>query len=111
MEITEHSVKASCKTIAWILCRMLDDDHAIPAWSAFQSITGRKPSLCEVNVGYLPAITDTPTKCETIHQILKKSNEIMHELERNYIFLEVDQAIYHKVLDVPITRQVPECYR
>ena len=35
----------------------------------------------------------------------------MHELERNYIFLEVDQAIYHKVLDVPITRQVPECYR
>ena len=90
---------------------MLDDDHAIPAWSAFQSITSRKPSLCEVNVGYLPAITDTPTKCETIHQILKKSNEIMHELERNYIFLEVDQAIYHKVLDVPITKQVPECYR
>ena len=68
------------------LCGMLDDDHAIPAWSAFQSITSRKPSLCKVNVGYLQAITDTPTKYETIHQILKKSNEIMHELELNYIY-------------------------
>ena len=88
---------------------MLDDDHVIPAWSAFHSITSRKQSLCEVNVGYLPAITDRPTKYETVCQILKKSNEIMHELELNYIFLEVDQAIYHKVLDVMF--QLPDKFQ
>ena len=88
---------------------MLDNDHSIPAWSAFQSITSRKPFLCEVNVGYLPAITDTPTTYETIHQILKKSNEIMHELELTIFSLKLTRQIYHKVLDV--MSQLPDKFQ
>ena len=65
IKIAEHSVQASLKTIAWVLCRISASDktnHHVPAWSGFQSLTSKKPALCEVNVGYLPAITDTPTK-------------------------------------------------
>ena len=63
-------------------------------------MTSRIPNLFEVNVGYLPAITDTPTKYSTIYKILQTAEKVMKELELGYIFLEVDQAIYHKILDV-----------
>ena len=98
-----HSVKASLKTIAWVLCMLDLDNEAnnlVPAWSAFQSITCKKLPLCEVNIGYFPAIRDTPTKYGTIYKILKTAQEIMQELELGFIYLEVDQAIHHKVLDV-----------
>ena len=65
----------------------------IPAWSAFQSKTSSKPTHCEVNVGYLPTITESPTKYETIFKILT-------ELEIDFIYLEVDQAIYTNILQL-----------
>ena len=43
-----HSMKALLKTIAWVLCRLNLDNEAnnlVPAWSAFQSITCKKPLL------------------------------------------------------------------
>ena len=93
-------VQASRKTIAWMLCRRGNDTgNLVPGWSAFQSLTSNKPKLCEVNVGYHPAIHDTPTKYETILKVLKITDEIMKELELGHIFLEVDQAIYTKILD------------
>ena len=48
----------------------------------------------------MSAIPESPNKYETIKQILMSIEEIMHELELGFIFLEVDQAIYHKILDV-----------
>ena len=97
-ENTEHS---SLKTLSWILCRKKNNEESsVPGWSAFQNITSCKPNLCEVNVGYLPAITESPTKYETIYSILNLAVEIMKQLELGYIYLEVDQAIYTKILQV-----------
>ena len=72
----------------------------VPAWSGFQSLTSQKSFLCEVNVGYQEAITETPTKYETIYKILQNAESNMNDLKLSYIFLEVDQAIYTKVMDV-----------
>ena len=48
---TENSVQSSFKTIFWILCgREKELDDLIPAWSAFQSKTSSKPTLCEGNI-------------------------------------------------------------
>ena len=95
-------VAASKKTIPWVLCRRGNADgrdNFVPAWSAFQSLTCNKPGLCDVSVGYHPAIPDTPTKYETIYKVLKTTDDIMKELELGFIFLEVDQAIYTKIMD------------
>ena len=98
---TEHLEQSSLKTLSWILCRMENkSENVVPAWSAFQNKTSSKPYLCEVNVGYLPAITESPTKYETIFRILNMTLEIMKELELGFIYLEVDQAIYTKILQL-----------
>ena len=51
-------------------------------------------------MGYLPPIRDSPTKYEVIHAIYQRTIDLMKELELGYIFLEVDQAIYTKVVRV-----------
>ena len=52
------------------------------------------------NVGYLPPITAPPTQMNVIYKVVNQTLSIMKELGLTYIFLEVDQAIYAKVLDV-----------
>ena len=70
----------------------------IPAWSAFQELSCNS-DLDQVNVGYLPPIPNTPTDMKTIYAAIRRTQDIMEELETNLIFIEVDQAIYTKVLD------------
>ena len=48
---------------------------------------------------FLPPITTPPTEMCVINAAVYRSIDIVNELRTNYIFLEVDQAIYHKVLD------------
>ena len=62
-------------------------------------MTSARPKLCEVNVGYMSSIPASPTKYEVNYQILETAEEVMDELELDYIFMEVDQAIYTKVMD------------
>ena len=67
------------------------------AWSAFQQLTSLLPgNLISglINVGYLPPITDTPTKWSVCSEIIKRTVQVMNELEIDFIFLECDQAIY-----------------
>ena len=52
------------------------------------------------SVGYLPAITDSPTSFNVIQCIIDCTIECMNYLNLNYIFLEVNQAIFNKVLEV-----------
>ena len=92
-----------------MLLRALDKTNNIPAWSAFQSVTTDYPTLCEVNVGYMPPIHDTPTKYDVILEILSSAEKCRNELDLEYIFLEADQAVYHKVLDVKF--QLPEQFK
>ena len=52
-----------------------------------------------VDIRYLPPITAPPTEMKVIYAIIKRSLDIMEELQIPFIFLKVDQAIYSKVLD------------
>ena len=78
--------------------RIEDKKCNIPAWSAYQSMTSQTPKLCEVNVGYMSSIPETPTKYEVNYEILSTAETAMRELELGHIFiyswLEVGQAIY-----------------
>ena len=60
---------SSDKTFFWILSRLNNkDDIRIPSWSGFQYLTSVTP-LCKINVGYLPAIPDSPMKYKVVYQI------------------------------------------
>ena len=52
-----------------------------------------------MRVGYLPPIRAPPTEMRVIYDAINRSLDIMDELGNKFIFMEVDQAIYHKVLD------------
>ena len=54
----------------------------------------------QANVGYLPPITAPPTQMNVNYKIINWALSINKELGLSYIFLEVDQAIYAKILDV-----------
>ena len=60
------------------------------------------------SVGYLPAITDSPTSFNVIQCIMDCTIECMNYLNLNYTFLEVDQAIFNKVLEVLFAFQKQE---
>ena len=94
--------QSKLETLAWVQCRRVKDDNGkpiVPAWSAFkQLVTSESPA--GVNVGYLPAITAPPTNMNVILAILNRTLDCMTELKLETIFLECDQAIYTKVLQV-----------
>ena len=78
---------------------MKDKEVAIPAWTGFQVETVNvQPKLA--NIGFMPAIPASPTQMNVIEEILNRTLTCMKELELPFIFLEVDQAIYNKVLQV-----------
>ena len=90
--------------VAWEKCRMntnADAQHVqnVPALSAFWQLTTRAypPG---VNVGYMPAITAPQTNMNVILAILNRTVERMNELELKFTFLEADQCIYNKLLQV-----------
>ena len=64
--------------------------------------------LSKASVGYLAAITDLPTSFNVIQCIMDRTIECMNYLNLNYIFLEVDQAIFNKVLQVLFAFQEKE---
>ena len=51
-------------------------------------------------MGYLPAIIGSPTKMDVIYAIMNRTIDIKNELSLEFIFLEADQAIYTKVLQI-----------
>ena len=79
----------------------------VPSWSSFQMQTCLK-STKNSSVGYLPAITDSSTSFNVIQCIVDCTIECMNYLNLNYIFLEVDQAIFNKVLEVLFAFQKQE---
>ena len=106
-QLSVVSQSASKKTLIWVLCRLNSNSEipdtittVVPAWSGFQHLTCEKPNLSEIDVGYLSAILDSPTKYKVIHEILRRSLECKEYLDLEFIFLEVDQAIYNKIIQV-----------
>ena len=94
--------KSSTENLAWAMSRRGVTDpsqQTVPAWSAFRQLTTNQ-NPPGVNVGYLPAITLPPTQMNVILSIMNRTMQYMTELELDSIFLEVDQAIYNKVIQV-----------
>ena len=61
----------------------------------FQELSSKK-DFDLLTVGYLPPIPDSPT--DMSHLCCNKE-DLMKELETDFIFIKVDQAIYTKVID------------
>ena len=92
--------RSSLKTLLWLFSRLnacSPADQNIPGLSGFHELCGQKSF--PVRVGYLPAIRAPPTEMRVIYAGLNRSMDIMDELDLKYIYMEIDQAIYHKVLD------------
>ena len=92
---------SSNRTLLWILSRLNNEDETrIPSWSGFQYLTSTPPALCKINVGYLQAITDSPTKYKVVYQLLLRSLNLVNELDIDFIFLKIGEAVYTKVIDL-----------
>ena len=94
--------RSSLKTLAWIYACLRKNDSSnnqkILAWRAFQELSTQVlPN--QLNVGYLPQITDSTNEMKVIYAAIYRYLDIINELDIKFIFLEVDQAIYTKVLD------------
>ena len=93
--------KSTLETLLWIYARQRNDglpsNQDIPGWSGFHELCNEK--TLPINVCYFPPFTAPPTEMSVIYASIFRSVDIMKELETDYIFMEVDQAIYHKVLD------------
>ena len=90
--------RSSLKTLAWMSGRLHKNEslnnQKIPAWSTFQEISTQVlPN--QVNVGYLPPITDSPTEMKVIYAVIYTSLDIMNKLDIKFIFLEVDWQFTH----------------
>ena len=104
IEMKEEKVeitRSSERTLLWVVARhySAQSGQKLPAWTGFNVLTHDKPSS-KVTIGFMPAIPAPPTQKNVIEEIMKRAMVCKKELELQYIFLEVDQAIYHKVLQV-----------
>ena len=97
---TEYE-KSSTENFAWGLTRYAASDRCsqiVPSWTGFQKLIYPNKNA-KVSVGYLDPITAPPTEMKVIFSVINRSMDVMTELNLKNI-LEVDQAIYTKILDV-----------
>ena len=73
-------------------------EQSIPSWSGFKQLLAQTPP--KATIGYLPPITAPPTEMSVIYAFIDRTFKILTELEMEKMFIEVDQAIYSKLLDV-----------
>ncbi len=76
----------------------IEEGMRIPSWTGFFKLF-EEHSTSKASVGYLPPFTSSPTEMGVIHAIIDRALIIIEELGLEKMFLEVDQAIYAKVLD------------
>ena len=99
VEGRENSLESSLHTLAWVYSRINAEKQTMPSWSGFKELV----STCDpeiINVGYLPPIPFPPTDDRVIAAEIRRTESIRKELGIDFIFIEADQAIYTKVLDV-----------
>ena len=93
-------LEATKRNTSWIISHYNSSKETlqtIPSWRVFQQILAE--GTIKANVGYLPPVTDPPSEMSVIFAFINRALRIFEELEINQMFLEVDQAIYTKVLD------------
>ena len=95
----KECMKASLYSLVWAHSRMTKEKQKVPSWSGFKELVS-KPDLDKIVVGYLQSIPFAPTNYNVILAEIRRTQGIMKEHETDFIFIEADQAIYTKVLDV-----------
>ena len=93
--------RSSKKTLMWAVSRKHSEKGKtiVLAWTGFQVLSqSNQPK--EVSIGFMPAIPSPSIQKNVIEEIINRAMRCKSELQLEYIFLEVDQAIYNKVLQV-----------
>ena len=93
--------RSSKRTLMWAVSRKHSEkgETIVLAWTGFQVLSqSNQPK--EVSIGFMPAIPAPPTQKNVIEEIINRAMRCKSELQLEYIFLEVDQAICNKVLQV-----------
>ena len=109
ISISNNETKISnSRNLLWSFLRMNKveknpESQDIPGCGGFHELCG-EPSF-PVRIGYLPLIRAPPTERPVIYAAVNCSLDIMDELPNKFIFMEVDQAILHKVLDAEWKRK------
>ena len=99
---------SNSRNLLWSFLRMNKveknpESQDIPGCGGFHELCGEPPF--PVRIGYLPPIRAPPTERPVIYAAVNCSLDIMDELRNKFIFMEVDQAIFHKVLDAEWKRK------
>ena len=90
----------------WLLARLSSSSSGvqnIPSWSGFQRLLHHHRHQVPKAIGYPQPITAPPTDINVIFPIINRSLDIIKELDIPNSFLEVDQAIHTKALNVTFT--------
>ena len=95
----EECTKSTLYSLVWVHSRITKDLQKVPSWSGFKELVTNR-DLDVLTVGYLPPIPYSPTEYKVILEEIRRTQQIMIELETDFIFIEADQAIYTKVLNV-----------
>ena len=74
----------------------------VRSWNGFYELVSRQ-ELDRITIGYLPPLPFSPTETKVIAKDIRRLQDIMKELETDFIFIEADQAIYTKLLNVVFT--------
>ena len=97
----------------WILSRLKAseefDKQTQPSWTGFHYEVAQKSELELHAVHYLPAINQSPTKFDTIQEILLQVKEKSERLNLPSADLVLDHAIYSKALEVLSNPQFEAC--
>ncbi len=89
--------------ILWVLLRNIaavrDLPYSIPNWTGFNALISERSDSWH-RVVYLPAINQSPTKLETVQELLVQSKEKAEALGLSETDVVMDQAIYAKALEI-----------
>ena len=86
-------------SLVWAHARITKVEKRAPSWSGFYELV-LKTDLDRITAGYLPPLPISPTETKVVAAEIRRTQDIIKELETDFIFIEADQAIYTKVLDV-----------
>ena len=92
---------SKCEDIAWSMLRYKNSHNhqVIPAWKGFSYEVSPAENDKYV-VGYLPMICSSPTKMETVKEVLVQCKEKATQLGLSETDLVLDHAIYCKAVEI-----------
>lgn len=83
----------------WVLLRTIDGN--VPNWTGFNYlIQEENPNENIHNIAYLPAINASPTKLDTVLELLQQSKLKAEKLGLQETDVVLDQAIYAKAIEI-----------